>query len=44
MEKLLEKFPVYIVQHKNIGLLGAQVMSRRLLRNQGEHLVMQQRL
>jgi len=32
MKALLEKVPVYIVTHDNVGLLGASVVCRRLLR------------
>jgi len=35
MRGLLEKIPVYVVVHKQVGLLGAKVVCRRLLRTEG---------
>lgn len=32
MRSVLERVPVYVVTHKNVGMLGACVMSRRVLR------------
>ncbi len=33
MRGLLEKMPVYIVNEKNVGLLGAQVVCKRIIQN-----------
>ena len=35
MRGLLEKVPTFIVTHKQVGLLGAKVVCRRLLRQEG---------
>ena len=35
MRGLLEKVPTFIVTHKQVGLLGAKVVCRRLLRDEG---------
>jgi len=35
MQSVLEKVPVYVVVHKNVGLVGAQVLCRRQLKKQG---------
>jgi len=36
MGSLLEKIPVYVVVHKDVGLLGAKVLCQRQLREKGE--------
>eukprot|EP01083_Nonionella_stella_P087921 244800_1 len=38
MRKYLEKMPVYVVSHPNIGMLGARVVARRELRALGYKL------
>jgi hypothetical protein len=35
MRGLLEKVPTFVVTHKQVGLLGAKVVCRRLLRQEG---------
>jgi len=36
MSHVLSRVPVYVVKHKNVGLLGAKVVCRRLLRKEGK--------
>lgn len=31
MEAVLEKIPIYLITHPNVGLLGAQVICRRIV-------------
>lgn len=38
MKSLLERVPVFLVIHKQVGLLGAKVVCRRLLRSEGFEL------
>jgi len=35
MQAVLEKVPVFLIEHDNVGLLGAKVVCRRLLRRSG---------
>jgi glucokinase len=35
MQTVLEKIPVFLIRHEAVGLLGAKVVCRRLLRKQG---------
>lgn len=37
MRAILERVPVYVVKHTQVGLLGARVVSRRLIRDSMQH-------